>query len=69
MNYLWTVEYKDEVYTSEESCNLYELWENAEIGYQELFEYVGAEYPEDEDEQDALFDEVSFSCHEIGLKE
>jgi hypothetical protein len=61
--YNLTVEFADECYEAETDVNVNELWENAEIGYRELFEYAGVPYdPFEKWTTDEIVDMTEFSC-------
>ena len=49
MAYRVTFAYGEQDYEFEDELDISKLWENAEIGRIELFEYAGAEYPEEFD--------------------
>ena len=49
MAYLNSFEYDGEEISWIDDCNCAYLWELAEIGHSELFDYAGAEMPEDFD--------------------
>lgn len=49
MTYRVTFTYDDQDYEFEDELDINELWGNAEIGHVELFEYAGADYPDDFD--------------------
>jgi hypothetical protein len=66
MAYLLTVSFADEEYQAEVDYNVYDLWENAEIGHTELFEAAGVPYdPFEKWTVDEIVDMTEFSCVEI----